>query len=250
MEDEVTYQAIEYQGILLDGLEMKISGLLKMITEKQPESADNNNRRARCIQQMIEIIKSFNRSFMKLLQFNEPITALALIRLQMDNAKCLFAEMLYPNKILHKIYENGRELGQIKIKGKSAASSEIIGDLIDGEPFCELWHKYSKFVHPDREQSQIQVKTEFIEKVKKRKEKAEKTKGTFSYTDDDVTIIPEDKNKLSRDMMLIVQIIEGILLEIVADLEHKATELGIPLKEDTEYIQMRIDELTDGTGWY
>ena len=123
-EQEVTYDALLYQNELLYKLGGKVCNLLTAIAYLESDDMLNHPyaQRSNAFMNLLQIASSYNRNFVKLLGSDEPITALAIIRLQMDNLKCLYAEYLYPNKILHKIYENGRELSQIKIKGKNAAS--------------------------------------------------------------------------------------------------------------------------------
>lgn len=111
---------------------------------------------------MIENVVTINRSFHKLLKSLEPLAALALVRIQIDNLKHIFAEVKYPAKILYRIYENGRDLNQIKIDGKAINSSELIQEL--DEEFGrikDIWKTYCQYVHPSKKQTEVKIKSYF-----------------------------------------------------------------------------------------
>lgn len=101
-----------------------------------------------------ESINGFNRGFMILLEAAEPLAAMALVRLQLDNLTYLAAELKYPFRILYKVYFKNKRLSQIQIKGKNLNPSLIRKQLDEenGWNVAELYDTYSSYVHPDQKQ--------------------------------------------------------------------------------------------------
>ena len=52
--------------------------------------------------------------------------AMPIVRIQMENLVYLFAESLYPNKILYKVYDNAKEFNQIKIDGEKYMEAVLL----------------------------------------------------------------------------------------------------------------------------
>ena len=99
---------------------------------------------------IFKAINSFNKCFITILEEAEPLAAFPFIRMQVDNLVCLYAETLYPTIILYSIYNKGRTLNQIKVKGKALVHSELRKEL---DPIVsEIYAKYSGFVHPSKQQ--------------------------------------------------------------------------------------------------
>lgn len=99
-------------------------------------------------------INSLNRGFMILLEAAEPLAAMALVRLQLDNLTYLAAELKYPFRILYKVYFKDRRLSQIQVKGKNLNPAAIRKELDEqnGWNVNELYDSYSSYVHPDQKQ--------------------------------------------------------------------------------------------------
>lgn len=97
-------------------------------------------------------ISSLNRGFIKLLEAAEPLAAMALVRLQLDNLTYLAAELKYPFRILYKVYFKNRRLSQIQVQGKNLNPAAIRKELDEqhGYNLCELYDRYSSYVHPDQ----------------------------------------------------------------------------------------------------
>jgi hypothetical protein len=94
-------------------------------------------------------IIGYNRCFQLLAKAGELSSAYPLIRLQADNLKILVAEYMYPNKILSSLYDKGKELTDIKIKGEQLKASEIndaVEEMFTG--YKEIYQKYSLYIHP------------------------------------------------------------------------------------------------------
>ena len=89
---------------------------------------------------ILDNVKDLNRCFLKLIKENEYNAALPLIRLQMDNLCVMYAEYLYPEKILLPILENGKELGRIKIDGDYIRAKALVDKLATQyEPLTTIW---------------------------------------------------------------------------------------------------------------
>lgn len=111
---------------------------------------------------MIENVITINRCFTKLLKSIEPLGALALVRIQIDNLKHIYAETKYPTKVLHRIYEDGRELNQIKIDGKAINPTELIQELDEKHGrIRDIWKTYCQYVHPSKKQTEVKMRSYF-----------------------------------------------------------------------------------------
>ncbi len=111
---------------------------------------------------MIENIIAIDRSFNILLNSLEPLGALALVRIQLDNLKHLYAEKKYPGRVLHRIFENGWELNQVKVNGQAIKSGELLNELEEKYGrINQIWKHYCDYVHPSKSQVNLQIKTHF-----------------------------------------------------------------------------------------
>ena len=131
---------------------------------------------------------------------------MAIMRMQLDNLAALYAELLHPNKVIKKIYGNGRRLDQLKFSQKYLSTANILAEL----ELADQWEYYSKFVHPDKEQTTVHIKGEcpdFTIESKKIKDKAE-------------------IEKLSSDMVYINQKIASIFYRILEGLEKQLKLAG------------------------
>lgn len=101
---------------------------------------------------LIHNINAYNRCFYDLAKRGEIVAAYPLVRLVADNLKIMVAEYLYPEKILPSIFENGRELNQIKVNGEKLKPSEINDKIKELYPeYSEIYTTYSSYVHPSKE---------------------------------------------------------------------------------------------------
>lgn len=101
---------------------------------------------------LIHNINAYNRCFFDLAKRGEIVAAYPLIRLVADNLKIMVAEYLYPEKILPKIFENGRELNQITVNGAKLKPSDISKEVEKLYPeYTEIYATYSSYVHPSKE---------------------------------------------------------------------------------------------------
>ena len=101
---------------------------------------------------LIHNINAYNRCFFDLAKRGEIVAAYPLVRLVADNLKIMVAEYLYPEKILPSIFENGRELNQIKVNGEKLKPSEINDKIKELYPeYPEIYTTYSSYVHPSKE---------------------------------------------------------------------------------------------------
>lgn len=142
-------------------------------------------------------IDSLNRGFFILLESAEPLAAMALVRLQLDNLTYLAAELKYPFRILYKVYFKNKRLSQIQVQGKNLNPAAIRKELDEqhGYNLCELYDIYSSYVHPDQKQLTMQ-KYSFM------KSRLLKEQMTFSKA---------DLKRLTKDMVEINRIITVLI---------------------------------------
>lgn len=160
---------------------------------------------------IIENVVMLDRCFCKLLDTVEPLCALSLVRIQMDNLKHIYAETKYPGKVLYKIYVKGRDLNQVKIDGRAINSTELIAEL--DERFGrvrDMWKKYCQYIHPSREQKDVSMRS------------------YFSYLRLREVPTPRAIKYFSWDMVFINMLITNLLF-------HRLDELVKVLKEKGKY---------------
>lgn len=151
---------------------------------------------------------SVDRSFRKLLDALEPSCALALVRMQLDNLKHIYAETKYPAKVLYRIYEKGDSINQIKIEGKQINPTELVEELDQKYGrIREIWKSHCLYVHPSKRQVNIEISSRFSLSTCKE--------------------VPTKKaiRELSLDMVYINKIITTVLFtrldELVANIKQK-----------------------------
>ena len=145
----------------------------------------------------------YNKCFIELLSKAEALVALPLIRLQLENLTAIYAETLYPFQILHKVYDNGKDLGQIKINGKYIVPSDLRKELDAkyGSTIGELYKKYSGFIHPSKSQNNIEMGS------------------YYSYKKDMYVASKKDVRMYAKDMVYVNQIISNVLLAHLEDIK-------------------------------
>ena len=74
-------------------------------------------------------INALNRGFIQLLEATEPLAAMPLIRLQLDNLTYLAAELKYPFRVLYKVFREGKQLIDVRIKNKPIVPSAVRSEL-------------------------------------------------------------------------------------------------------------------------
>jgi len=152
-----------------------------------------------------ETLIIYNRCFIDLLNKAEALVALPLIRLQLENLTAIYAETLHPFQILHKLFDNGKDLGQIKINGNYIVPSELRKELDAqyGSTISELYKKYSGFIHPSKSQKEVNVGS------------------YFSYKKDMYVASKKDVRMYAKDMVYVNQIIGNVLLAHLEDIKSK-----------------------------
>ena len=154
---------------------------------------------------IFDTLNIYNRCFIDLLNKTEALVALPLIRLQLENLTAIYAETLHPFQILHKLFDNGKDLGQIKISGKYIVPSELRKELDAqyGSTIGELYKKYSGFIHPSKSQKEVNVGS------------------YFSYKKDMYVASKKDVRMYAKDMVYVNQIIGNVLLAHLEDIKSK-----------------------------
>lgn len=141
-------------------------------------------------------INALNRGFIKLLEAAEPLAAMPLIRLQLDNLTYLAAELKHPFRVLYKVFREGKSLIDVKIKNKPIVPSVIRAELDEqhGYNLNDLYREYSSFVHPSSGQTNFEVNS------------------YYSYTEGKDVLTKAEIKRLCKDMIQINRII-AILLQ-------------------------------------
>ena len=156
-------------------------------------------------------VRCLNRAFVKLLDDAEILVAYPLIRLQLDNLTYIFAEMLYPCKVLHKIFKKGRTLNQIKIDGVPLNPTEIRKQIDErfNTNISKLYKKYSCFVHPSNQQKEYV----YIYKY-------------HNWEKDKDTIGKKRQKEYAKDMVKINNILTEMLKAQISSLKEKTNEIS------------------------
>ena len=98
---------------------------------------------------IITAIEQYNYSFHLLCKNDLDAEAAAFIRIQVDNLIYLYAEYLYPHRVLRKVYDKGKELCNVLIANKPIKRNEILQKLEERFTGVKLiWDRYCNFIHP------------------------------------------------------------------------------------------------------
>ena len=154
-----------------------------------------------------DTINIYNRCFIELLSKADALVAFPLIRLQLDNLTAIFAETLHPFQILHKLYDGGKKLEKIKIKGNHIVPSELRKELDEkfGSTIDDLYKKYSYFIHPSKSQKEVDMGS------------------YYSNKEDKYVASKKDVRMYAKDMVYVNQIIGNVLLEHLEDIKAKCS---------------------------
>ena len=156
------------------------------------------------------IINQYNKCFWKLITAGDVIVAFAMVRIQLDNLCAIYAETKYPFEILHRVFEEGKRIEDIKRDGvliKPAALRKEIDDKF-GTNIAELYSKYSGFIHPSIAQTKVRIKT------------------YYSAEDDDIRVVKKYLKLYEQDMIAINRTIIQILREYYDCTNDKLTQLN------------------------
>lgn len=92
---------------------------------------------------------STNDAFLTLWNSNYKTPSLAFVRVVAEHLVYLYAEYLYPNRVMKGVYDNYRELDSIRAKGNKIKPREIREKLAaDYKGFSEIWEQYHYYIHP------------------------------------------------------------------------------------------------------
>lgn len=90
-----------------------------------------------------------NNAFLTLWYHNQKTEALAFVRIVSEHLVYLYAEYLYPNRVMSGLYDKYKELDRIKANGEKIKPREIREQLAaDYKGFSDIWDKYHYFIHP------------------------------------------------------------------------------------------------------
>ena len=187
--------------------------LYKTSEQKPPQDTDNPRS---SIQNYLNLglddfynisdtINIYNRCFIELLSKADALIAFPLIRLQLENLTAIYAETRHPFQILHKLFDLGRNLGEIKIKGSYIVPSNLRKEIDAkyGTTIGELYKKYSGFIHPSKSQKEVDMGS------------------YYSNKEDKYVASKKDVRMYAKDMVYVNQIIGNVLLAHLEDIKNK-----------------------------
>ena len=106
----------------------------------------------------LDTIQCYNRCFVKLIDSGEATGAVSFVRLQMDNLIVLYAESISIGNVLHKIFDNKRELNQITINGEKYNNSGLIKKLDEKyKGIHEMWKNSNLYIHPSYKTNSLEA---------------------------------------------------------------------------------------------
>jgi len=160
---------------------------------------------------LIESVIDTNRCFVRLFEMGEPKTALPLLRMQVDNLLYIYAETLYPNKVLRYIFVNDYSLDKVEVDGKCLKRKDLFARLdadYANNGIKNIYDKYCGYIHPSKAQSEFSIARYY---------KPE----TEEYLPTKKSIIPYE-----RELHLIDNTIKNILKSFIASLEQMIRNNG------------------------
>ena len=146
---------------------------------------------------------AYNRCFAKLLKMGEIKVTYPLIRLQVENLAVIYAETLHPFKVLYTIFHSSDTLGNDPINGNKFNKGDLLKEIDAkfGTNTYEIYKKYSKFVHPSKEQGYLAM--------------------NWRIYDGEVTVNKKDLRHYSSDMITVNQTIGKVLLAHLDNINEK-----------------------------
>jgi hypothetical protein len=145
--------------------------------------------------------RNYNRCFVKLIDSGEATGAVSFVRLQMDNLIVLYAESISIGNVLHKIFDNKRELNQITINGEKYNNSGLIKKLDEKyKGIHEMWKNSNLYIHPSYKTNSLEafcVDSYYSKKLGKE-------------------VMPHrEKKRLYKDMVFVNKVIVDVLYTIL-----------------------------------
>lgn len=90
-----------------------------------------------------------NNAFLTLWNNQQRTTALAFVRVVAEHLIYLYAEYLYPERVMKAVYDECKELDKIRIYGEKIKPREVRDSIeSDYKGFSEIWSEYHNFIHP------------------------------------------------------------------------------------------------------
>lgn len=94
-------------------------------------------------------LKDTNDAFLTLWNSNQRTPALAFVRVVAEHLIYLYAEYLYPERVMKAVYDDYKELDRIRIYGEKIKPREVRDSIeSDYKGFSEIWKEYHNFIHP------------------------------------------------------------------------------------------------------
>jgi hypothetical protein len=90
-----------------------------------------------------------NDAFLTLWNSKQRTPALAFVRVVAEHLIYLYAEYLYPERVMKAVYDDYKELDEIRIFGEKIKPREVRDSIeSDYKGFSEIWKEYHNFIHP------------------------------------------------------------------------------------------------------
>lgn len=90
-----------------------------------------------------------NDAFLTLWNSRTQTEALTFVRILSEHLVYLYAEYLYPNRVIRGVYGSYKELDRIKANGEKIKPREVREKLAaEYKGFSDIWEKYHYFIHP------------------------------------------------------------------------------------------------------
>ena len=91
-----------------------------------------------------------NDAFLTLWNNHQKTAALAFVRVLSEHLIYLYAEYLYPDKVITGVYLNEKALDDVRVKGDKIKPSHIRKEVEKAyKGFAEIWSSYHYFIHPN-----------------------------------------------------------------------------------------------------
>lgn len=147
-------------GVRIDDLDLELQTAVVVAKE----SERHFNRACMGLPDFEPIIFSafnYSRCFAKMVEDKEYIGSLVFIRALYETLLHLYADSLYPNRVLFRIYFDGCELNEVTVNHKKLKPSEIRQKL--DEEFAgmnEIYQHYNHYIHPSKNSDRLNVYSE------------------------------------------------------------------------------------------
>lgn len=113
----------------------------------------------------VKALAAYNDAFILLYKKGNLYGAMAMNRILMEHLIYLYADYLYPKAdIINKVYNEGKELNQIRVNGEKIKPSEVRNRLYERYGWCEtVWQRYHLYIHPSVNTGSVELEIQPLE---------------------------------------------------------------------------------------